>query len=106
MELDTESLLKELARQEQLKIECDLMNYYKDQYSNSHVGEIERIKSLIEFSKIPVKVDSYTDGSVLVNNKYVFVLRTHRWRVLKSNKWYRSKSAKDFVERFVMKEEK
>jgi hypothetical protein len=103
MELDTELLVKELARQEQLKIECDEMNYYKDQYSNSHEREIERLKSLIEFSKLPVDVSEYTDGSVLVNGVYVFTLRTHRWRVLNKNTWYKSKNAKDFVERFVLK---
>lgn len=103
MRLDTELLLKELARQEQLKIECDEMNYHKDNYGNSHVGEIERIKSLIEFSKLPVQVSEFTNGSVLVNDKYVFVLRTHRWRVHKKNTWYKSKNAKDFVERFVLK---
>jgi hypothetical protein len=38
---------------------------------------------------------------VIVEERFVFTLISHKWRNVGKNVWYRSKGASDFIKRFV-----
>lgn len=77
-------------------------NYHKDVYSDSYAKEVERLKALRVFveSGVRFKSDS-SGGTVIVEDRFVFTLISHKWRNVGKNIWYRSKGASDFIKRFV-----
>ena len=87
------------------EIESDKLserNYHKDVYSDSYAKEVERLRALRVFveSGVQFKLDA-SGGSVIVEEKFVFTLISHKWRNVGKNVWYRSKGASDFIKRFV-----
>jgi len=75
---------------------------HKDVYSDPFEKEIKRLKTLkvlIE-SGVRFKLDD-SGGAVIVEDRYVFALISHKWRVVGKNVWYKSKGASDFIKRFV-----
>ena len=77
-------------------------NYYKDVYSDSYAKEVKRLKALRVFVEagIQFKLDA-SGGTVIVENRFVFTLISHKWRNVGKSVWYRSKGASDFIKRFV-----
>lgn len=76
--------------------------YHKDIYSDPFVREIKRLKTLRELveSGVQFSLDN-SGGSVIVEERFVFTLISHKWRNVGKNVWYRSKGASDFIKRFV-----
>ena len=75
---------------------------HKDVYSDPYVREIKRLTTLrvLVESGVQFSLDN-SGGSVIVEEKYVFTLISHKWRVIGKNVWYRSKGASDFIKRYV-----
>ena len=83
----------------------DERNDHKMQYSNPYEREVERLSSLSVLESFNISVEPYSvSGQVLINNKFVYVLRTGMWRVQGKMKWYYSKSPENFVRKYVLKE--
>ena len=76
--------------------------FHKDVYSDPFVREIKRLKTLrvLVESGVQFSLDN-SGGSVIVEERFVFTLISHRWRNVGKNVWYRSKGASDFIKRFV-----
>lgn len=76
---------------------------------NKHaVNNLSRLESLQELLDLGAKVkfvgtmgDTKIPSDVLVEDSYYYRLSTGEWRAKNGHKWYRSKSPKDFLERFV-----
>ena len=98
--LRPEKIEEQIEVEKNLAAETDRMNDHKLAYSNPHEREVERLKALLVFTKYDVNFE-YDGGTVLVNNKYIFACRSGKWRVKDHHIWYRSRGAKDFLERFV-----
>ena len=103
MKLDKTYLEQQLIKLKQLSDQCELDNWDKLYYSNPYEKGIVKTKALLSFIDLPVKVDEYQDGLVIVNERFIFSLSSYKWKVKHKAKWYMSKGVKDFVERFVMK---
>jgi len=85
----------------------DEKNDHKMQYSNPYEREVERLSSLAVLEQFDIDVKPYSlSGQVIINNKFVYVLRTGNWRVQGKTKWYYSKSPESFVRKYVLKETK
>jgi len=69
-----------------------------------HERELDRLEAIKEFIETGVKFEETTDGILLVEDKFLFALRSFKWRVKGRNKWYRSGGPKSFVNRFVNKD--
>lgn len=76
---------------------------------NKHaVNNLSRLEELQELLDLGAKVkfvgslgDTKVPSDVLVEDSYYYRLSTGEWRAKNGHKWYRSKSPKDFLERFV-----
>ena len=76
---------------------------------NKHaVSNLSRLEVLQELLDLGAKVkfigtlgDTKIPSDVLVEDSYFYRLSTGEWRAKNGHKWYRSKSPKDFLERFV-----
>ena len=87
------------------EIESDKLGeycYHKDIYSDPFARDIKRLKNLRIFveSGVQFKLDA-SGGTVIVEDRFVFALISHKWRNVSKNVWYRSKGASDFIKRFV-----
>lgn len=76
--------------------------YHKDIYSDPFVREIKRLETLKVFieSGVQFSLDS-SGGTIVVEDRFVFTLISHKWRNVGKSVWYRSKGASDFIKRFV-----
>jgi hypothetical protein len=95
--------IDELIRlNEVLSDELSERNYHKDVYSDSYQKEVDRLKTLrvLVESGVQFSLDN-SGGSVIVEDRFVFTLISHKWRNVGKNVWYRSKGASDFIKRFV-----
>jgi|TARA_R110000744_G_scaffold300616_1_gene409766 hypothetical protein len=93
-------ILIALSEIESNKIE--LRNYHKGVYSNPAEREIERLTSLKVFYLTEgIKVEQGGSGCIIVNDKFEYALITGKWRALGKSKWYRSKSPKSFIFKYV-----
>lgn len=72
---------------------------------------VKRLRALLAFVKsgvkfkydLPVNCGGYLsmDGTVLIEDKFVFSLLSNKWKVVGKNVWYRSRGPTHFIERFV-----
>ena len=63
--------------------------------------EALRIKKRAEFIDLGVDVETYSDGLILVNGKYVVSLLGRKWRVKGKGKWYWYKTPRQFVRKHI-----
>ena len=83
----------------------DERNDHKMMYSNPYEREVERLSALAELKTFNINIKSYSvSGQVIINNKFIYTLRTGMWRVQGKTKWYYSKSPEHFVRKYVLKE--
>lgn len=80
---------------------CEERNYDKLSYSNPYDRQIERLSSLKDFLQFDVKVEDLGNGTVLVNDKYIFALRSFKWKVKGKNTWYKSRDPEQFLTKYV-----
>jgi hypothetical protein len=78
------------------------LRFHKDVYSDPYAKEIKRLETLkvLVESGVQFSLDN-SGGSVIVEERFVFTLISHKWRNVGKNVWYRSKGASDFIKRFV-----
>jgi hypothetical protein len=97
------TLEEQLIEQKRLSELCADDNEHKLQYSNPYSREVQRLQSLVDFESLGVYVVPHTDGTVLVEDKYVFSLRSYKWKAKSKGTWYRSRGVKDFVTNIIRK---
>lgn len=79
-------------------------NNYNDSISDPYEREIHRLKIMKVFAEAGLQFDlDASGGTALVEGKFVYALRSKKWRVKGKAVWYRTRSAKDFV-KLVQKE--
>tara|TARA_R100001126_G_scaffold96604_1_gene69188 strand:+ start:348 stop:692 length:345 start_codon:yes stop_codon:yes gene_type:complete len=82
-------------------------NDHKCWFSNPHEREIKRLIKLKKFVELDIKVQDYTKGLILINDKYIVTLLDNKWRVLHKNTWYRHKTdLQHFIDKYILKENK
>lgn len=100
-----EEILHEIARQEELSAKCEESNYDMLYYSNPYDREIIRLHQLLIFVDLGVEWREGNPGLILIKDKqgkeYTYALRSGRWKVTGKNKWYYSKTPKQFIEKYV-----
>ena len=102
--IDQKTLEEQLDYNQQQSSLLEERKAHKDQYSNPYERESSRLKAQIELAKHPITVKPYVNaGQVIVNDKFIYVLRTGFWRVQGKNTWYRSKNPTQFVNKYVLK---
>ena len=78
---------------------------HKDIVSDPYDREVERLKEIKVFVEAGVDFElDESGGTALVEGKFVYALRSHKWRVKGGSVWYRSRGASDFIKRFVKQE--
>ena len=100
-ELTKENLQRLITKANEESLELIIRCEHKDQFSNPYERESERLKSLLQFVEIGVDIEYNNDGYVVVEKKFLFALRSYKWRVIGKNVWYKSRGPLDFVTRFV-----
>ena len=80
------------------------LNFDRDNFNDPYEREIERLNVLRLFveASIPFELDA-SGGTILVEGKYVYALRSRKWRVKGTAVWYKTRSPADFVRRFSKK---
>ena len=84
--------------------QCEEDNYDRAYYNNPYKRDIERIEKLIALIHEDLQIESYRDGLVLVDKKFVVSLIDNNWRVLDKNTWYKHKDIKHFVSNYIRKD--
>tara|TARA_S200002703_G_scaffold50104_1_gene43526 strand:- start:824 stop:1195 length:372 start_codon:yes stop_codon:yes gene_type:complete len=83
----------------------DERNDHKMMYSNPYEREVERLSTLSVLESLNINIKPYSvSGQVIINNRFIYVLRTGMWRVKGKTKWYYSKNPEHFVKKYVLKE--
>jgi hypothetical protein len=71
---------------------------------------LEKLIKYVDDNKI-ILIETKSNGQIMlvsvdnIRKKFSYCYNTGRWRTY-NNKWYRSKSTEDFIERFVLNENK
>jgi hypothetical protein len=95
------SIDKKIKEQEEIVRLQALENRDKLQYGQGESHELARLE--VERELIISGVEWVDDGpgTVLINKKYIYALRSGRWRVKGKNKWYWSKNLTHFIKNYV-----
>jgi hypothetical protein len=96
------SIDRKIKKQEKVvRLQAE-MNRDKLQYGQGESHELARLEA--ERELIISGVDWVYDepGTVLINKKYIYALRSGRWRVKGKNKWYWSKNLTHFIKNYVI----
>ena len=99
-------LKKEFGPEDKMiKIVANKDYYYKGAYSDIPIlRHTKRQRKLIELIEAVDKVEDYSTGLVILNNKFIISLINEKWRVINSNTWYRHKQdLKHFIDNYVRK---
>ena len=91
----------EIEKQTEVVRLAEISVYHKDQHGMGEWNELARLKSERDLILTGVAWEPFTAGTVLINNKFVFTLRSYKWRVQGKKTWYRSKGVKHFVDTYV-----
>jgi len=80
------------------------LNFDRNNFNDPYEREIERLSVMRVFVEagVPFELDA-SGGTILIEGKYVYALRSRKWRVKGSAVWYRTRSPADFVKRFIKK---
>lgn len=95
-------------RIEQNEIASSKFNYDdSDSFNDSFAREIQRLEALKVFVLAGVDFKVSDDGgTVVVEDKFVYALRSKKWRGVGKSVWYKSRSPSDFIKLYVKKETK
>lgn len=91
----------EIEKQTEVVRLAEIRVSHKDQHGMGEWNELDRLKSERDLVLTGVAWEPFTAGTVLIDNQFVFTLRSYKWRVQGKKKWYRSKGVKHFVETYV-----
>lgn len=78
-----------------------------DSLNDPFAREIQRLQAIRVFvvADIDFKVGD-DGGTVIVEDRFVYALRSKKWRNVGKNVWYKSRSPSDFIRLYVRKENK
>jgi len=76
---------------------------HKDHYGKAEWDELSRLKTERELILTEVKWDHHGAGLVLIEDKFIYALKSGKWKVKGKPAWYRSKSIEHFVSNYVRK---
>ena len=75
-------------------------------FCNDSAGRnAKRLQKAIEFLENGVEFKFMNEGVITINNYFHVSLATNKWRVRNKNVWYRYSTPKQFVEKYVNKEQ-
>jgi hypothetical protein len=106
IELTKENLQKLIIKANEESLQLIIKCEHKDQFSNPYEKESKRLTSLLQFVETGVDIKYNNDGYVIVEKKFLFALRSYKWKVIGKNIWYKSRGPSDFIERFVKEKKK
>ena len=81
--------------------ECSEQNSDKMYFNNRAQKQLDELESERVFLNYDIRVEVYGQGTLLINNKYIFSTKSYKWRRNGRSTWYRSAGPEDFLERFV-----
>lgn len=88
-----------------LASDTPLFESAQNKHAVNNLSRLEELQVLLDLGAKVKFVGSLGDtkipSDVLVEDSYYYRLSTGEWRAKNGHKWYRSKSPKDFLERFV-----
>lgn len=88
-----------------LASDTPLFESAQNKHAVNNLSRLEELQALLDLGAKVKFVGSLGDtkvpSDVLVEDSYYYRLSTGEWRAKNGHKWYRSKSPKDFLERFV-----
>lgn len=103
MEVELKIIDQKIKKQEERVKAAEERTYHKDNFGRGPWNELARLRTEKELILTGVEWDYYGDGTVIIQNKYIYALKSGKWRTVGNKKWYRSKSLKHFVENYVGK---
>jgi hypothetical protein len=98
---ELERIDEEIEKQREKVRLCEIRVYYKDQYGQGPWNELKRLISERELILTGISWEHYGSGTVLIDNKFVYALKSGKWSVLGKGTWYRSKNLNHFIENYV-----
>lgn len=78
-----------------------------DSFNDPFEREVQRLEAMKVFvlADIDIKVGD-DGGTVIVEDRFVYALRSKKWRNIGKNVWYKSRSPSDFIKLYVKRETK
>ena len=98
---DLQLIDAEIEKQQEIVRLAEIAVYNKDNYGKGPWNELSRLLTERSLILTGVKWCHYGSGTVLIENKFVYALKSEKWRVKGKQKWYWSKGIKHFVKNYV-----
>ena len=95
----------EIEKQQEVVRLAEIAVYHKDNYGRGPWNELSRLKTERQLILTEVNWKHYSSGTVLIENKFVYALKSDKWRVKGKKKWYWSKGIEHFVNNYVREKE-
>ena len=100
---ELERIDKEIEVQEARVRLAEIRVEHKDNYGKAEWDELSRLKTERELILTEVKWKHNGSGLVLIEDKFIYALKSGKWKVKGKSQWYRSKSIEHFVSNYVRK---
>lgn len=102
-----EELLKLIEIEADLAREAGKKYLYDRPCGHPHWREVDRLKALLKFTELGVEYEYDNEGCVKVKQHngpfLIYALRTGKWRVEGSKKWYMGCKVENFVKKYARK---
>ena len=102
---ELERIDKEIEEQREEVRLHEIRVYYKDQYGHGPWNELSRLLEERELILMGINYEHYGSGTVLIDNKFIYALKSGKWKVSGKRTWYRSKNLSHFIENYVRKDQ-
>ena len=101
---ELERINKEIEKQEEAVRLAEIRVYHKDNYGKGPWNKLSRLIAERELILTGVSWEHYGSGTVLIDNKFIYALKSGKWSVLGRRTWYWSKNLDHFIENYVRKD--
>ena len=98
---ELERIDAEIEEQQEVVRLAEIKVYHKDNYGKGPWNELYRLKTERQLILTGVNWEHYKLGEVLIEGKFVYALKSEKWRVKGKKKWYWSKGVEHFVNNYV-----
>jgi len=98
--------LNNLIKDQKVKADAERLKYAtndKQEMSMREGRHLRNLTTLKEFVLTGAKIENYSAGLVIIDDKFIASLASNKWRVEGKNKWYRYKSPSQLVDKYVRK---
>ena len=102
---ELERIDEEISKQRKEVELHEIRVYNKDQYGRGPWNELSRLITERELILTGISWEHYGSGTVLIDNKFIYALKSGKWSVLGKRTWYRSKNLNHFIENYVRKDQ-